>query len=402
MSVCGSAPYRLVILGRDIAWAAELQKRVTTAVTEVVQRLEAITFERELGAPGDPAAARPQVVVVVLADASSRDDADLTEALESARHQMLAVLPLTRAGAIVEEILPPLLRPLNALVWDGHEADAVMAIMRLLGLVEQERRLFLSYRRQETSALALQLRTRLSERGYDVFLDRFSVPPADDFQRRIDIELADKAFVLLLESPAAVGSQWVQHEVAYALSHGIALLALSLPETRDEDRFGVVDDAFRRPLPAADLAAPNGGGLSDRLLRDDPLAAVLDAIELEYARRLRLRRKALLGSLELWLGQSGAPPAQTTDEWALVADWPDAWATVFLITPRAPSPRDLWRLDDLRGTHEQSCGRSVHGCLAYASAVQDDDNAALVRWIVDGRPLATVLHDRVPDLLALP
>ena len=74
---------------------------------------------------------------------------------------------------------------------------------------------------------------------------------------------------------------------------------------------------------------------------------------------------------------------------------------MFLVTPRAPSPRDLRRLDDLREQREIASGRSVEGCLVYASAAQDADDEALLRWIVDRRPLQTRLHERVPDLLGM-
>lgn len=386
-------PYRLVILGSDATWACAVRERMAQALTDVVQLPDAVDFTRALPEHDDPAGPRPHCVVAFLADARSRDDADMVAALEVARELMLAVLPLTHAGDTVHEILPKVVRPLNAHLWDGEEEAATRALLRLLGLIEQERRLFLSYRRQETSALALQLRTRLSERGYDVFLDRFSVPPADDFQRRINIELSDKAFVLLLESSAAVGSLWVQHEVAFALSHGIALLALSLPETAREEQFPEVDEAFRHRLEEGALS----GSGADRELSDCALARVLDEVEARYARQLRQRRVGMLGSVALWLKDAGVEFAGTEDEWSLAADWPEAEGTVFLVTPRAPAPRDLRRLDTLR---EQQA--LATGCLVYASPAWDADDEALLRWIVGRRPLETRLHERVPDLLGLP
>jgi hypothetical protein len=315
---------------------------------------------------------------------------------------VLPVLPVVRRDADVFAVLPELLRPLNAVAWERDGTTVAGHALRLLGLTEPERRLFLSYRRHEASSLALQLREHLSRRSFDVFLDRFSVPPAADFQRRIDIELSDKAFVLLLESPSAVGSQWVQHEVAYALSHGIALLALSLPETQDDDRFPAVDDAFRLPLDARQLvAAEQGVGPHDRVLDSDGLAAVLDAVEDRYARQLRRRRTALLGSLEQWLSDADGDPQPTADEWGLAADHPAAGPGVFLITPRAPRPAELRRLDDLRAAHAGVDGASVDGYLVFAAPAQDPDDERLIDWITDQRPLTTHPHMSIPDLLGL-
>jgi hypothetical protein len=269
----------------------------------------------------------------------------------------------------------------------------------LPGNAEAQRRLFLSYRRLETSSVALQLREHLSRRAFDVFLDRFSVPPADDFQRRIDIELSDKAFVLLLESRSAVGSPWVQHEVAYALSHGISLLALCMPETRDEDLFASVDEAFRLRLDAHALEnADAPAGPDDRVLVHRALDVVLDTIEVRYARQLRRRRTSLLGSLEQWLLDAGRAPERLGDERALAAHDPDE---VFMITPRAPAPADLRRLDAVRGARAARYGGGVPGHLLFAAPVQDPRDRQLIDWIIDRRPLSARPHITVPDYLGL-
>jgi hypothetical protein len=267
---------------------------------------------------------------------------------------------------------------LNAIVW-GDGAEQIIKIAQLLGVVESERKLFLSYRRTESEALALQLRRALSERGYDVFLDRFSVPPAVDFQERLDAELADKAFVLLLESASAVGSDWVQHEVSYALSHHIAVLALSLPDADPDGRFGVIDDAFRLPVEAAEL---DGAG-AERKLTDGVLARVLDEVELQAARQLRRRREQLLGSLNDFLFRAGAHRTPM-EGWALLAERDGQAAKVYLVTPRAPNPRDLRAVDGLR---QQTGIADCVGAVVHDVADRDADRAALLTWIADTRPL---------------
>ena len=78
----------------------------------------------------------------------------------------------------------------------------------MLGLVEQERKVFLSYRQIESTQLAVQLHTELVRCRFDVFLDRFTLPPGADFQARLDEDLGDKAFVVLLESSHLRSSRW--------------------------------------------------------------------------------------------------------------------------------------------------------------------------------------------------
>ena len=325
-----------------------------------------IAFDRRLPEAEDPADAPPHSLVVFLADRRSRRDGELLGQVARARARSLPVLPLARSAADVPSALPSALRPLHAAVWT--DPGTIRAALRLLGLVERRRRLFLSYRRQETSELALQLREHLSRRSFDVFLDRFSVPPAADFQRRIDIELSDKAFVLLLESPSATGSPWVQHEVTYALAHGISLMALTLPGVTNRERFPTVDEAFRYRLTARDLSAagpdaPGETGVGGPPLSAAALAAVLDEIENRYARQLRQRREQLLGSLAGWLDLAGHRPALTDNEWALVTAPPRGRPVAYLVTPRAPAPSDVRDLDRLRGPTARPGGRLPDGCL---------------------------------------
>jgi hypothetical protein len=395
-------PYRLVVLAADGAWCSEVVDAMKEALLAQVGREDLVAFEDVLSAPTDPAEAAPQTVVIFLADATSRADQALVAQLDEAHERLVPVLPAVRPGADVAAVLPDVLQPLNAVTWEPGGAAAVRAILRLLGLIERERRLFLSYRRHDTSSLALQLREQLSRRAYDVFLDRFSVPPAADFQRRIDVELSDKAFVLLLESPSAVGSEWVQHEVAYALSHGISLLALSMPDTPKAARFPSVDKAFRLELDTNDLeTARDASGSNDMVLTSDALETVLDEIETRYARQLRRRRASLLGSLEEWLQQAGGKPRQLADEWAVAADIPGGEPSVYLITPRAPSPSDLRRLDGLRPQGSAHGGFQATGHLVFAAPAQDEEDKRLIAWIVDQRPLSTHPHVSIPDFLGI-
>jgi len=368
--------YRLVFLHcGDDAWADEVEAAVRHVARSTVLRDDVIVRSDLPDALADPAS---PVAVIYLASAAAAADPDIADSLEQARVAAFAVLPIGRHEAGLHLLLPEVIRRLNAIIW-GDGAEQAVKIAQLLGLVESERKLFLSYRRNESEALALQLRRALSERGYDVFLDRFSVPPAVDFQERLDAELADKAFVLLLESASAVGSDWVQHEVSYALGHHIAVLALSLPDANPDGRFGVIDDAFRLPVEAVDL---DGAG-PDRLLTDDALALVLDEVELQAARQLRRRREQLLGSLSDFLFRAGARRSPL-EGWALLAERDGHPAKVYLVTPRAPSARDLRAVDGLR---EQTRIADCVGAVVHDVADRDAERAALLGWIVDTRPL---------------
>ena len=134
--------------------------------------------------------------------------------------------------------------------------------------------MFLSYRRTDGSHLAQQLRHALLDERWDVFLDSFSVPPASDFQHRLYQDLADKAFVLLVETPDVTGSEWVEHEVAFAHTHRLGFMSLALPETTSGQLYPSVLPRLRRQLSHAEVEGPTGS----RTLTPAALASILQAM----------------------------------------------------------------------------------------------------------------------------
>ena len=90
-------------------------------------------------------------------------------------------------------------------------------------------RVFISYRWDETGAVAQQLFDALSHQQFDVYLDRFRTNPGTDFLERIRFELADKVCVLLLDSQHVGKSVWVRGEYAFARAYKLGPIAFDLP-----------------------------------------------------------------------------------------------------------------------------------------------------------------------------
>jgi len=131
----------------------------------------------------------------------------------------------------------------NAVFWNTDIDEVIPTIFGLVGISEEDQKIFISYRRTDTSAFAEQLFDRLNHEGFEVFLDRFSINPSVNFQNRLYQELADKAMVLLIESPTYQSSKWVQYEIDFAKKYRLGLLAIN---TNSSPRVITVDDEFRR------------------------------------------------------------------------------------------------------------------------------------------------------------
>lgn len=130
-----SAPaYLIAVLATDAAWADEVIERCGAEICGIVERPEMVAVRRELPRTVDPAEAPPQVLALFLADAGSRDDAGLIDQVERAREQFVVVLPVHHSGADVFEVLPDVLRPLNAIEWEPGGAQVTLTAARLSGL----------------------------------------------------------------------------------------------------------------------------------------------------------------------------------------------------------------------------------------------------------------------------
>jgi AraC-like DNA-binding protein len=203
------------------------------------------------------------------------------------------VVPILIGGASAA-VLPPALAALNAIRWSPGDGSAVHQILRAGGLLGARPRLFISYRRHETEAIADQLFDQLNRHGFEVFLDRFGVEPGLDFQVRLTEELANMGTVLVLESRTILLSDWVRYEVDFARMHHLGLLALHLPRAPR-----VAGVARRRDLVAGELTRRGNE------IRDSTMDGLIEWIHVAHTEAERRRISYLRDSLSDALLRSG-------------------------------------------------------------------------------------------------
>ena len=83
------------------------------------------------------------------------------------------------------------------------------------------RQTFISYRRTDSRRVAEDLFNELSQRKYTVFLDTASVESAVPFQDALWDRLADMDLLVLLDSPNALTSRWVNDELVQVNNLGL-------------------------------------------------------------------------------------------------------------------------------------------------------------------------------------
>lgn len=381
----GPARYTIALLTADRrgdcdSLASELKQQVDAATRGQVA-LDFVTAPA--GVPIAGAGPSVDAVVVLSGGKATADDVDISAAAERARDAMLPVLPVVHSLKDFRQQAPEVLHPLNGL--QLASADDVprvaLHVLRLVGLTEAHRQIFISYLRDETTDLAEQLRRELIDIGWDVFLDRFSVPPAADFQARLDRELADRSFVVLLESPSISSSPWVEHEIAFAIRHTLGILSLSMPGMPTSSKHPALDDAWRLNLSGTDVTTTAPPTLSAA-----GLAKVIGEIESRhsYAMRLRRERTILDAADEL---RSAGFTITPVGHAQLLADR-GSTRHILYVTARAARVEDLRRVSDLRLEH-RSRGVRTHGWVVHPSEDPDIERVQLLSWLTKHRMIST-------------
>lgn len=143
------------------------------------------------------------------------------------------LLPIVDDIKRFSSCVPSELRHINGVQVDpsdpGFERD-VGTIIESFRLLRKDRRLFISYKRDDARRIALQLYEALDERGFDVFLDTHGVPPGEDFQAVLWHRLADSDVVVLLDTLNFFESRWTREELTRANATSVQVLHLLWPE----------------------------------------------------------------------------------------------------------------------------------------------------------------------------
>lgn len=210
------------------------------------------------------------------------------------------IIPTIAAGAEFNAHVPDFLQSANGL--KRRNDDPVMeelasALLECVGLLRRQRRVFVSYRRVESRAAALQLHDLLTARGFDVFLDTHDIRPGDPFQDVLWHRLVDADVMVMLDTPTYFDSRWTRQEIGRARAKEIQVLRVIWPEHTPNKLMDLAETIY---LEQSELEGPDG-----------PIAAVTaDAIVLRVerlrSRSIAARYMSITGKLRADVEKIGA------------------------------------------------------------------------------------------------
>ncbi len=203
------------------------------------------------------------------------------------------ILPIVSDLNLFKKEIPERLKNINGTSLQSEDdiEKVVSCILEGFGLLRISRKLFVSYKRDESSSIAIQLFEQLEKSGFDVFLDTHSIRPGEQFQEELWHRMTDCDAIVVLNTPNFLDSNWCQEELAEANSKSIGILQLIWPSHKLEDMAKL---CIPFQLNKQDFVSEIYDSATNSLLTQKTIIKVLSTVESLRARSLASRQDNII------------------------------------------------------------------------------------------------------------
>lgn len=217
--------YQLILLGSDVLIKHSILNQIFT-------KLEHLGLPQEILKIIDPTniieeylGNQPTFVIYFGDVGGDFKDLDITQKLIK---DGTMILPIFFSSFSSE--IPCILSNQNGMQFKVTEIDRITNIvLESFELLRSTRKIFISYKRNESTSVAIQLYEALEAHSFDVFLDTHSIGKGEPFQDELWHRMTDCDVILLLNTPDFLESHWCKEEFAEAGAKQIGIVQLVWP-----------------------------------------------------------------------------------------------------------------------------------------------------------------------------
>ncbi len=195
------------------------------------------------------------------------------------------------------QLVPEVIQKYNGLSLLGLPKDLaiekiVSNALEAFNLLKTKRRAFVSYKRSDSSGVAIQLYEYLEQHNFDVFLDTHSIRKSESFQDELLQRMIDSDVVVLLSTENYLESEWTQKELSEANLASIGLVQIVWPEYT-VIQGAQLSEVFK--LEASDFINHDFRNVNAKL-NEDSLLKIVQFTEALRARTLASRQDKLIST----------------------------------------------------------------------------------------------------------
>jgi len=201
------------------------------------------------------------------------------------------VLPIFKSSFSKE--IPKVLENQNGLLYNNISLNdkIVNLILESFGKLRNTRKVFISYKRDESTSVAIQLFEALEKNNFDVFLDTHSIKQGEPFQDELWHRMTDCDVIVILNTPQFLTSQWCEKEIAEANVKQIGVIQLVWPNHTLENMAQLSYPTLLKPI---DFEGQTFDNKDTSKLTDSRLRNIVQQVESIRARNLAARQDNLI------------------------------------------------------------------------------------------------------------
>ena len=284
--------YQLVILGNKNNDSDEIIKQLGNKLSElrisknVIKRINSNNIDNHL--------IKSPTICLYFGNKEKKDK-DIIDRFLS---QNILILPLVSDVKEVPNEIPENLSVINCFEYNSQNKipEIVNLILEKFELLPQKRKIFISYKRSDSTKVALQLYSFLTEAGFLPFLDSFSIRPMLNFQEELKNYMVDCDLILLLDTKNFFDSKWTVEEFNQANALSIGIIRLIWPDTdrskNKESECGLFENI---ELKKEDFT--NENFTTNGRLKKSTLNTIKMQMEMFRARSIQFRQSNIIGEI---------------------------------------------------------------------------------------------------------
>jgi hypothetical protein len=278
--------YQLILLGENLELFDKLKLEISKRFDELklIQDLLKILTKETIS---EYTGAEPAYVIY----AGHKDNLDgiTRNILEKQKLDGNIILPIFKEDFTIE--IPKIIENLNGLKFMNNIPKICNLVLEGFELLRKSRKIFISYKRSESSTVAIQLYEALEANNFDVFLDTHSVDKGEEFQEELWHRMTDCDVILMLNTKEFLKSEWCNNELEKAHIKRIGIVHLLWPDC-DFERFAQLAHSLK--LKNSDFDKPFFSDLTKGRLIKPIVNEIINLVEGTRARNLASRQDALI------------------------------------------------------------------------------------------------------------
>jgi hypothetical protein len=281
--------YQLILIGTETSLSDRIEDLFFEKVSELGLIRNSFIIITEQNFESEYKSYQPVFTVYFGDKAGKFKNLDLLEYLVNDSRM---ILPIYYEKDSFSFQIPEILSNQNGLLYEGSKEHKVVNLaLEAFELLRNTRKVFISYKRSESSSVAIQLYEALERNNFDVFLDTHSIKESKPFQEELWHRMTDCDVIILLNTKGFLESKWCKEELAEASAKQIGIVQLIWPKHE------VVDTAqisYPIKLSKRDFA-PNIFKRKYKFkLKEKFVHGLIEQIESVRVRNLRARQDNLI------------------------------------------------------------------------------------------------------------